>query len=111
LIYHHDPQRVNISDAPVGQPQHHLEQADLHPAEVQSLWAVPSPLSFSDSLFLLQDIAHDMSLGDIPQDVGDQPQLLIVEAPESSSAENSTAQNRATPSAVEVHSTFSYFFF
>jgi hypothetical protein len=31
--------------------------------------------SFSDSLFLLQDIAHDRSLSDLPQDVGDQSQL------------------------------------
>jgi hypothetical protein len=46
------PQRVNILDAPVGQPQHPLEQADLQPAEVQSLSAVPSPLSFSNSFFL-----------------------------------------------------------
>jgi hypothetical protein len=48
-----DPQRVNISDAPIGQPQHPFEQADLQPAEVQSPLAVPSPLSFSDSLFLV----------------------------------------------------------
>jgi hypothetical protein len=55
-------------------------------------------------LFLLQDISHDTSLSNLPQDVGDQSQMLIVEAPESSSAENPSAQIRATPSAVEVNS-------
>jgi hypothetical protein len=52
---------------------------------------------------LLQDIVHDKSLGDLQQDVGDQLQLPIVEAPEPSSAENSTAQIWVTPSAVEVN--------
>jgi hypothetical protein len=52
LVEQSDPQRVNVSDTPVGQPQHPLEQADLQPAEAQSLSIVPSLLSFSDSLFL-----------------------------------------------------------
>jgi hypothetical protein len=52
--------------------------------------------------FLLQDITHDKSSGDVPQDVGDQSQLSIIEAPESSSAENSIAQTRVTSSVVEV---------
>jgi hypothetical protein len=52
LIEQPDPRRVNISDARVGQPQRPLEQADLQPSEVQSTSTVPSPLSFSDSLFL-----------------------------------------------------------
>jgi hypothetical protein len=52
LIEQPDPQRVNVSDAPVGQPQRPFEKADRQPAEVQSPLAVPSPLSFFDSLFL-----------------------------------------------------------
>jgi hypothetical protein len=49
-----------------------IEQLDLQPTEVQSLLAIPPSFSFSDSLFLLQDIAHDRSLSDLPLDVGDQ---------------------------------------
>jgi hypothetical protein len=57
---------------------------------------------------LLQDIAHDRSLSDLPQDVGDQSQLSIVEAPES--AKNPFAQIQATPPAVEVDSLTHFFF-
>jgi hypothetical protein len=53
-------------------------------------------------VFPLQDITHDRSSGDVPQDVGDQSQLPIVEALESSSTENSIAQTRVTSSTVEV---------
>jgi hypothetical protein len=52
LIEQPAPQRVNIPEAHVGQPQRTLTQVDLQPAEVQSTSTVPSPLSFSDSLFL-----------------------------------------------------------
>jgi hypothetical protein len=81
-----------------------IEQPNLQPTEVQSLLAILPTFSFSDFLFLLQDIAHDRSLSDLPQDVGDQSQLPIVEDPESSSAENPYAHIRATPFAVEVNS-------
>jgi hypothetical protein len=64
-----------------------IEQPDLQLTKVQSLLANLPSFSFSDSLFFLQDIAHDKSLSNLPQDVGDQSQLLIVEAPESPSAE------------------------
>jgi hypothetical protein len=81
-----------------------IEQPNLQPTDVQSLLAIPPTFLFSEFLFLLQDIAHDRSLSDLPQDVYDQSQLLIVEVPESSSAENPSAHIRATPSAVEVNS-------
>jgi hypothetical protein len=77
-----------------------IEQPDAQPTEVLSLSANFPLSSFSDSLFLLQDIAHDKSLTDLPQDVGDQSQLPIVEAPEL--AGNPSAQIRVTPSALEV---------
>jgi hypothetical protein len=64
-----------------------IEQPDLQLTKVQSLLANLPSFSFSDSLFFLQDIAHDKSLSNLPQDVGDQSQLPIVEAPESPSAE------------------------
>jgi hypothetical protein len=96
-----------------------IEQPNLQPTDVQSLLAIPPTFLFSDFLFLLQDIAHDRSLSDLPQDVCDQSQLLIVEVPESSLAENPSAHIRATPPAVEVnslthfcfssHTSFSYF--
>jgi hypothetical protein len=75
-----------------------IEQPDLQPTEVQSLLVILPTFSFSDLLLLLQDIAHDRSFNDLPQDIDDQPQLPIVEALESSSAENPSAHIRATPS-------------
>jgi hypothetical protein len=75
-----------------------IEQPDLQPIEVQSLLAILSTFSFSDFLSLLQDIAHERPLSDLPQDVDDQSQLPIVEAPESSSAENPSAHIRTTAS-------------
>jgi hypothetical protein len=52
LIEQPDPQSVNISDAPIGQPQRPFKQADHQPAKVQSPLAVHLTLSFFDSLFL-----------------------------------------------------------
>jgi hypothetical protein len=43
-----------------------IEQPDAQPTEVLSLSANFPLSSFSDSLFFLQDIAHDRSLSDLP---------------------------------------------
>jgi hypothetical protein len=68
-----------------------IEQPHLQPTEVQSLLVILQTFSFSDFLSLLKDIGHGRPLSDLPQDVNDQSQLPIVEAPESSSTENPSA--------------------
>jgi hypothetical protein len=109
LIEQPDIQRINVSDAPVNQPQCSPEKADLQteqPIQVQSSLVVSLLLSPPNSLSLFYDIVetstevHDKSLGDLQQDTSDQPQLSIVEVPESSSAKNPTAHIRATSSAL-----------
>jgi hypothetical protein len=67
-------------------------------------------MSHFEFMFLVQDAGdtlvetQDLSLDDLQQTTGDQPQLLITEILEPESAENPIIQAHTTSSAAEVNS-------